>query len=187
MAAADAVGASVWSTTILIRGIGLRLSLPSTVICTALALYHRFRTGEATAQLDSGLVAMAVIYLASKAEEVRLDYDYLSSVIICFLFLSSFLLPEPCCAYLTSSLLLSTLGFGLTACSCISSTARLRRHALFLDTICRVSLPRWHWHPHPAYTTPRSPLPQFTITTQHPRDLRDVITVGHSCLKPKDA
>lgn len=73
VAAADAIGASVWSTTMLIRGIGLRLSLPSIVICTALALYHRFRTGEATAQLDSGLVAMAVIYLASKAEEVRLD------------------------------------------------------------------------------------------------------------------
>lgn len=65
-------GASGWrEATKLIREIGLKMSLPTTVVCTSLALYHRFIAGPASDQLDSGLVAMAVVYLASKAEEVR--------------------------------------------------------------------------------------------------------------------
>eukprot|EP00729_Bicosta_minor_P009937 gene9937-5147_t len=63
-------GASGWrEATKLIREIGLKMSLPTTVVCTSLALYHRFIAGPASDQLDLGLVAMAVVYLASKAEE----------------------------------------------------------------------------------------------------------------------
>ena len=122
-------GASGWrEATKLIREIGLKMSLPTTVVCTSLALYHRFIAGPASDQLDSGLVAMAVVYLASKAEEVR-DAE------------------------------VQRIHFD-------------RRHPTLsypFNNSFEVDIYAWF------------------IQFQNPRDLRDVITVGHSCLRPEEA
>jgi hypothetical protein len=70
---ADEIAPLSWTAVGLIREVGRKLSLPPLVTCSALALYHRFTAAAAAAEFDSSLIVMAVVYLATKAEECPRD------------------------------------------------------------------------------------------------------------------